>query len=80
MRSTSTASESKTSNTCEKHTDDCKIGAEGWVVQNFELTKDLTLVNCQTLEQAVLMPHPPTKVMRDDCQCGAFVDRAQRHA
>ena len=42
---TSGTSESNTSNTCAKHIDDCKVGAEEWLVQNFELSKDFTLAN-----------------------------------
>ena len=34
----------------------CKVGAEDWSVQNFELSKDPSIVNCQIHQTAVSMP------------------------
>ena len=35
-------SESKISNTCEEHIEECKVRAGDWLVQNFELHKDFS--------------------------------------
>ena len=40
MRAAQEGQKSKTSNTCEKHIEGCRVGAEDWPVQNCELSKD----------------------------------------
>ena len=52
------AQESKISNTCAQHIEDCKVGAEDSIAQNFELGTVLTLVNYQNHQTAGFMPHP----------------------
>ena len=61
---TAGASESKTSSTGEEHTEDCKVGAEDWPVQNFELSKDSTIANCQIHKTAFKRRHHPMKATR----------------
>ena len=59
---TSGAVESKFSNTCAKHIEDCKVGAEDWIARNFELSIDFTSV-------------PPSETDSDDSECGALMHR-----
>ena len=61
---TSGVSESKTSTTCAKHNEDCEVGAEDWLPQNFELCNDFALSNCQNHQKTMFMPDHPTKVTR----------------
>ena len=49
---TSGASEGKTSTTCTKHNEDCKVGAEDWLAQNFELSNDFTLAKLPYLSDS----------------------------
>ena len=58
----SATSVSKTSNTCEKHIENCKVGAADWLVQNFELNKAFTSANYQIQHQADA--DRPKKVVR----------------
>ena len=61
---TQESKECKSSNTCEKQIESCKVGAEDWLLQNYVLNKDFTFANYQIQQQAVLMAHQRTKVMR----------------
>ena len=56
LKTSSGASESKTSNTCEEHIEGCKVGAQDWLVQNVELSKDFAFANYQIHQTAVFMP------------------------
>ena len=49
---------------CPKLVENCKVGPEDWLVQNFELSKDFGFANYQIHQTAVFMPHQPTKVTR----------------
>ena len=42
---TSGAPESNISNTCAKHIEDCKVGAEDFIAQNFELSRDYIYIS-----------------------------------
>ena len=56
--------EGKTLNPFARHIEDCKVGAEVWLVQNFGLRKDFGFVNCQ-IHQPVFPSHRQrTKVTR----------------
>ena len=61
---TSGTSESKTSNDKEAQLEDCKVGAGDWLAQNFDLSKDFNVANCQIHQTAEFMPRQPTKVTR----------------
>ena len=75
---TSGASEGKASTTCAKHNEDCKVGTEDWLAQNFELCNDFALANCEIHQTAVsvFMPHQPTKVTRTTSIVEPFFYRA----
>ena len=69
---TSWASESKASNTCDKHIDNCNVGAEDWLVHIFELNKGHGLVNYLAQHQASQMRQPAGS---DDFGWRALMDR-----
>ena len=48
----------------EEHTEDCRVGAEDWLVQNFELSKDSTLVHSKIHKTVFKRRRHPTKVTR----------------
>ena len=54
----------KTLHSCAKHIEDCDVGTEDRLVQNFELSKDFGSVNYQIYLTAVCMPYHPTKATR----------------
>ena len=73
---TAGASESNTSTTYEEYVEDCKVGAEDWPVQNFELTKDSTMANHQIHQTGVFLPINEND--EDDTDCGALTGRADQ--
>ena len=64
LRSLHGASESKTSNTCEEHTENSAVGLEDWSVRGFQLSKDLTVADCQVHKTVFKRRHQPTKATR----------------
>ena len=64
----------------QKPNEDCKVGPEDWLVQNFERSKDSGFVNYQIHQTAVNMPHHPTKSDVDDFVIWGFIDREAAHA
>ena len=73
---TAGASESNTSTTCEEHVEDCKVGAEDWPVQNFELSKHSTMANHQIHQTVVFLL--VNESVEDDFDCGALTDRTDQ--
>ena len=63
--STPGALESKSLEESEGQIEDCKIGAGDWLVQNLELNKDSTSVNCQVHQREVQNNLQPTKMKRN---------------
>ena len=52
--------ESKVSRTCATHVEECKVGVDDLIAQQYALNIDFALANSQIHQTAVFMPHSPT--------------------